>query len=87
MVHDDIITARAELTARIAAIEWRAGPARLAPDLERIEALARQHQLSGAAEVANQLRRALARGERGAPVHHWLRRLGASVAEAPRRAA
>jgi hypothetical protein len=85
-MHDDIVTVRAELTARIAAIEWRAGPSRLAPDIERIRALAQHHRLPGAVDVANRLRLALASGERGVPVHHWLRLLGEAVAE-ERRAA
>ncbi len=85
-MHDDIITARAELTARIAAIEWRAGPSRLAPDIERIQALAQHHHLPGAVAVANRLRMALANGERGVPVHRWLQLLGEAVAE-ERRAA
>ncbi|WP_294198874.1 hypothetical protein [uncultured Sphingomonas sp.] len=91
MTQDDIIAIRAELSARIAAIEWRAGPTRLAPDIERIRELARHHHLPGAVDVANQLRLALSRGERGVPVHRWLQLLGEAVAsdraEAPRRAA
>ncbi|GAA4216371.1 hypothetical protein GCM10022253_12600 [Sphingomonas endophytica] len=91
MNNDDVITARAELTRRIAAIEWRAGPSRLAPDIDRIHELARHHHLPAAMDVANQLRLALARGERGVPVHRWLQLLGQAVtvdqAEATRRAA
>ena len=91
MSNDALITARAEMAARIAAIEWRAGPSRLAPDIARIQALAEHHHLPGAADVANQLRLALSRGERGVPVHRWLQLLGKAVAsdapEAPRRAA
>ena len=91
MNNDDVITARAELTRRIAAIEWRAGPSRLAPDIDRIHELARHHHLPAAMDVANQLRLALARGARGVPVHRWLQLLGQAVtvdqAEATRRAA
>ncbi|MEG8040887.1 hypothetical protein QP166_16655 [Sphingomonas sp. LR60] len=91
MSNNDVITARAELTARIAAIEWRAGPSRLAPDIARIHELAQHHHMPGAVDVANQLRLALARGERGVPVHRWLQLLGQAVAtdqaEPSRRAA
>jgi hypothetical protein len=86
MPHDDIITARAELSSRIAAIEWRAGPSRLAPDIERIRALAQHHHLPGAVDVANRLRLALANGERGLPVHRWLQLLGEAVGGARRAA-
>ncbi|MDR6788863.1 hypothetical protein J2Y58_002228 [Sphingomonas sp. BE138] len=91
MSNDALITARAEMATRIAAIEWRAGPARLAADIARIQALAEHHHLPAAVDVANQLRLALSRGERGVPVHRWLQLLGEAVAgdgaEAPRRAA
>ena len=91
MSNDDIITVRAELSRRIAAIEWRAGPSQLTPDIERIHELARHHHLPAAVDAANQLRLALARGERGVPVHRLLQLLGQAVVtdrpEAPRRAA
>ncbi|PZQ63025.1 MAG: hypothetical protein DI544_02275 [Sphingomonas taxi] len=80
MGNDDMARARAELSARIAAIEWRAGPARLAPDIDRIRHLAQRHRLSAAVTVAQLLGAALARGERGVLVHHWLALLGEAVA-------
>ncbi|WP_156347932.1 hypothetical protein [Sphingomonas sp. Leaf231] len=80
MTNDDYIAVRAELSARIAAVEWRAGPSRLAPDIARIQALAERHHMPVAVDVANQLRLALVKGERGVPVHRWLRLLGEAVA-------
>lgn len=79
MTSDDTITARAELSARIATIDWRAGPTRLGPDIDRIRALAEHHHLPGAVAAAHQLRTAVARGERGVPVHRLLALLHEAV--------
>lgn len=77
---DELAFARADLAARVAAIEWRAGPARLAPDIDRIRALANRHRLQAAETVARLLGAALARGERRVLVHHWLGLLSEAVA-------
>jgi hypothetical protein len=71
---------KADLARRIAAIEWRAGPARIAGDVDRIRSIAQAHQLLPALTVAHLLGGALARGERGVMVHHWLGMLGEAVA-------
>ncbi len=75
----DIRAIQADLARRVAAIEWRAGPARLAGEVDQIRRLARAHQMLPALAVAQQLERALARGEHGASVHAWLAMLGDAV--------
>lgn len=76
----DIMDVKAELSHRIAAIEWRGGPARIAGDVDRIRAIAHRHHMLPAVTVAHLLESALARGERGALVHHWLALLAEAVA-------
>lgn len=73
---------RADLTRRIAAIDWRAGPARLAVEVGAIRAEARRHGFLPAVTVSQALEAALARGERGALVHGWLALLREAVASA-----
>lgn len=63
---------QADLARRIAAIEWRAPPRRIAGDVDAIRAIATRHHLHPARRVAEQLGSALARGEHGALVHAWL---------------
>ena len=74
---------RAELTARIAAIDGRAPyvPAReLAGEIDRIRLLAHRHGLNPAVTVAHFLDWALARGEQGVLLHGWLAMLSDAVA-------
>lgn len=80
MGNSDIADVRAELTSRIAAIEWRASPGRIALDVDRIRTLAQRHRMLPAVTVTHLLAAALARGERGALVHHWLTLLQEAVA-------
>lgn len=80
MIDEGILGIKADLTRRIAAIEWRGGPTRVAGEVDHIRAIARRHQLLPAATVAGLLGTALARGERGALVHGWLAMLGEAVA-------
>lgn len=80
MTGTDIAGIKAELASRIAAIEWRGGPARIALDVDRIRMVAQRHELRPAVTVAQMLGAALARGERGALVHHWLTLLNEAVA-------
>jgi len=74
-----IAAIKADLARRVAAIEWRAGPARLAGEVDQIRKLARRHQMLPAVAVAQHLERALARGEHGAMVHAWLAILNEAV--------
>jgi len=71
----DLATIRADLAARIAAIDVRAPYARaadLAPDLDAIRSIALAHGMAPAVRVAHLLDAAFARGEHGPMVHHWL---------------
>ena len=79
-------TIKAELAARIAALDVRAPyleARELAPDIDAIRSFAHRNQLNPAATVAHFLNTALARGERGdrtALVHGWLSMLTDAVA-------
>ena len=70
---------KADLARRVAAIEWRGGPAKLANELDQIRRVARAHGLLPALVVAQQLERALARGDHGPIVHAWLAMLGEAI--------
>lgn len=66
---------KAELGARIAALDVRAPYARprdLAPELDAIRLIAHRNGLNPAVTVARFLDSALSRGECGAMVHGWL---------------
>ncbi len=79
----DIVAVKAELAARIAAIDVRAPyarPGELAPDVDAIRIIAHRHGLNPAVTVAHFLDSALSRGERGALVHGWLSLLGEAIA-------
>lgn len=82
----DFDQVRAELAARIAALDVRAPYVEadeLAPDIDAIRAFAQQNQLNSAATVAHFLNTALARGgrgERSALVHGWLSMLTEAAA-------
>lgn len=80
MAADELAGVKAEIARRIGAIEWRASPGRIATDVDRIRALAQSHHLLPAVTVAHLLESALARGEKGALVHHWLAILREAVA-------
>lgn len=74
---------RADLTARIAALDVRAPYLRaqdLAPEIDSIRLIAHRNGLNPAVTVAHFVDSALARGERGALVHGWLAMLGDAVA-------
>lgn len=71
-MNEGMSAVRAELTRRIGAIEWRAGPARVASDVDAIRTIARRHDMLPAATVAHLMERALAGGTRGVAVHGWL---------------
>ncbi|WP_375393474.1 hypothetical protein [uncultured Sphingomonas sp.] len=71
----DIAAIKAELAARIAAIDVRAPYARaceLAPDVDAIRIIAHRNGLHPAVTVTHLLDSALSRGEHGALVHGWL---------------
>lgn len=70
---------RADLARRIGAIEWRAGPRRVAAEVDTIRSIASRHAMLPAVTVAQLLERALARGEHGPSVHHWLGVLSEAV--------
>lgn len=75
-------TIRADLTARIAALDVRAPYARardLAPDVDAIRAIAHRNGLDPAVTVAHFLDSALARGEHGSLIHGWLALLSDAV--------
>ena len=77
---DDV---RAELVARIAAIDGRApyvAARELAPEVDAIRVIAHRHGLNPAVTVAHFLDWALSRGERGTLVHGWLAMLSDAVA-------
>ncbi len=73
---------QADLVRRIAAVDWRAGPGRVAGDVAAIRAVAHRHDMLPAVAVAHALERALVRGERGALVHGWLALLREAAASA-----
>jgi hypothetical protein len=78
----DLDTVKAELAARIAAIDVRAPYARaadLAVELGAIRTIAHRNGLQPAVTVARLLDSVLARGECGALVHGWLRVLADAV--------
>ena len=71
----DLESVKADLAARIAAIDVRAPYSRaceLAPDVDAIRAIAHRAGLNPAVTVAHFLDSALSRGEHGALVHGWL---------------
>ena len=71
----DIAAIRADLSARIAAIDVKAPYSRaceLAPDVDAIRVIAHRNGMNPAVTVAHFLDSALARGERGPIVHGWL---------------
>ena len=71
----DLETIRADLSARIAAIDVKAPHARasdLAPDVDAIRLIAHRNGMNPAVTVAHFLDSALARGEHGPIVHGWL---------------
>lgn len=73
---------RADLTARIAALDVRAPYARardLAADIDAIRSIAHRNGLDPAVTVAHFLDSALARGEHGSLIHGWLALLGDAV--------
>ena len=78
-MNEGIHEIRAELIRRIGAIEWRAGPAVIAGELDMIRRTADRAQMLPAVTVAHLLEAALARGERGALVHGWLGMLSEAV--------
>lgn len=80
MIDGDITTIKAELARRIGTIEWRASPARIATEIDRIRAIAHRNRMLPAVTVAHLLESALARGEHGMLVHSWLSVLGEAVA-------
>lgn len=78
----DIAAVKAELAARIAAIDVRAPHARpceLAPDIDAIRIIAHRNGLHPAVTVAHFVDSALSRGEHGALVHGWLSVLSDAV--------
>lgn len=75
-----LATVRADLSRRIGAIEWRAGPRGVAVEVDAIRAIAHRHHMLPAVTVAHLLEGALARGEHGALVHGWLAMLRDAVA-------
>ena len=73
---------RAELSARIAAIDAgarRFRPAELASEIDAIRLIAHRAGLNPAVTVAHFLDSALARGERGTLIHDWLAMLNDAV--------
>jgi hypothetical protein len=66
---------RAELAARIAALDVRAPYSRasdLAPEVDTIRVIAHRHGFNPAVTVAHYLDFALSRGEHGPLLHGWL---------------
>jgi Asp-tRNA(Asn)/Glu-tRNA(Gln) amidotransferase A subunit family amidase len=71
----DLAPIRADLEARIAAIDVRAPYSRacdLAPDVDAIRLIAHRAGMNPAVTVAHFIDSALARGEHGPLVHGWL---------------
>ena len=79
MGSDALSDIKRDLANRVAAIEWRAAPARIADQVDRIRAIAHRQQMLPAVTVARLLESALARGEHGALVHGWLALLREAV--------
>lgn len=71
---------KADLARRIAAIDWRAGAARMAEEVDGVRRVALAHGLYPAVVVSQALEAALGRGERGPLVHAWLGLLREAVA-------
>jgi len=74
---------RADLAARIAAIDVRAPyscASDLKPDINQIRLIAHRNGLNPAVTVAHFVDSALSRGDRGALVHGWLTMLGEAIA-------
>ncbi|KQS48413.1 hypothetical protein ASG20_15090 [Sphingomonas sp. Leaf198] len=72
---DDMIAVKADLAARIAAIDVRAPYARpcdIAAEVDAIRVIAHSNGLNPAVTVAHFVDSALSRGEHGALVHGWL---------------
>lgn len=79
----DMDAVRADLAARIAAIDVRAPYARaceIAPEIDAIRAIAHRSGLNPAVTVAHFVDSALSRGQHGALVHGWLSLLHDAVA-------
>ncbi|WP_232834163.1 MULTISPECIES: hypothetical protein [unclassified Sphingomonas] len=79
----NLATVRADLAARIAALDDRAphvAARDLARDVDAIRLIAHRNGLAPAVTVAHFLDSALSRGEHGALVHSWLGILGDAVA-------
>jgi hypothetical protein len=73
---------RADLLARIAAIDVRAphvSPCDLVPQVDAIRLIAHRAGMAPAVTVAHFIDSALSRGERGALVHGWLQMLSEAV--------
>lgn len=82
-VHQPIDGVRAELAARIAAIDGRAPyaePRDLAGEVDAIRLLAHRHGLNPAVTVAHFVDWALSHGHCGALLHGWLAMLSDAVA-------
>lgn len=80
---ETIAGVRAELAARIAAIDGRApyvAARDLAPEVDAIRVIAHRHGLNPAVTVVHFLDWALSHGESGALLHGWLAMLGDAVA-------
>lgn len=79
---EQMTAVRAELAARIAAIDVRAPYTRaceLAPDVDAIRIIAHRNGLNPAVTVAHFLDSALSRGEHGTLVHGWLSLLSDAI--------
>lgn len=75
MDQNEIDSVRADLAARIAALDVRAPYSRaceLAPDVDAIRVIAHRNGFNPAVTVAHFLDFALARGEHGPLLHGWL---------------
>ena len=79
MIDERLAAARADLSHRIAALEWRGGPRRIAAEIDTIRAIAHRAGMMPAVTVAHMLENALARGENGPLVHAWLAMLRDAV--------
>ncbi len=80
---DELDAIRADLAARIAAIDVKAPYAcarDLKPDINQIRLIAHRAGLNPAVTVAHFVDSALSRGEHGPLVHGWLSVLGDAVA-------
>lgn len=80
---DDLADVRAELAARIAALDGRSrhlAARELAPEVDAIRVIAHRNGLNPAVTVAHFLNWALSRGDRGPLLHGWLAMLSDAVA-------